>query len=221
MATITSPPAAVTSPPVTRTPTIGDVLTDAVPAGRMLLRPIPGSATVADVEAIRSREGRLCELVDGILVEKTVGAHESSLAVILCHFLVNFVLPQKRGVVRGADGTIRLNPNLVRIPDVAFFSRARLPGGRLPSEPIPTIIPDLAVEVLSASNTHGEMERKLQDYFAAGVILVWYLDPRRRTASVYTGIDQVTHLDEAGTLDGGTVLPGFTLKVGDWFEAAE
>ncbi len=53
-----------------------------------------------------------------------------------------------------------------------------MPGGRLPAEAIPSLVPDLAVEVLSPSNTAAEMDQKLRDYFAAGVRLVWYLDPR-------------------------------------------
>ena len=213
--------ATATSPPSTRTPTMGEVLTDGIPAVRVVLRPTPGTATVADVEAIRLHECRLCELVDGVLVEKTVGASESSLALLLGHFLLNFVLPRRLGVVLGPDGTIRLNPTLVRIPDVSFFSRERLPGGRLPAEAIPLLVPDLAVEVLSPSNTTAEMDQKLRDYFAAGVLLVWYLDPKQKTVRVYEAVDRVTTLDETGTLDGGAVLPGFTLKVGDWLAAAE
>ncbi len=213
--------AILTSPPVIRTPTVADVLTDDIPVGRVLVRPTPGTATVADVEAIRTSERRLCELVNGVLVEKTMGALESSLAALMVHFLLNFVLPRKLGLVFGADGTIRLNPKLVRIPDVAFFSKERLPGGRLPKEAIPLLVPDLAVEVLSPSNTAAEMDQKLRDYFAAGVRLVWYLDPRKRTVLVYDSIDRMRTLDETGTLDGGVVLPGFSLKLGDWLDAAE
>ncbi len=213
--------ATVISPPVTRTPTVADVLTEDIPVGRVLVQPTPGTATVADVEAIWLKERRLCELVNGILVEKTVGALESSLAMMLGHFLIGFVLPRRLGIVLGPDGTIRLNPKLVRIPDVAFFSRGRLPGGRLPGEAIPLIVPDLAVEVLSPSNTAAEMEQKLRDYFAAGVSLVWYLDPRTRMVRVYEAVDRMTCVEESGTLDGGMVLPGFTLKVSDWLDAAQ
>ena len=211
--------AAATLHEVDRTPTLADVLTDDIPAARVVLVPTPGTATVADVEAIRLRERRLCELVDGILVEKTVGASESSLAIVLSYFLMHHVLPRRLGVVLGADGTIRLNPNLVRIPDVAYFSRGRLPGGRLPGDAIPLLVPDLAVEVLSPSNTTAEMERKIRDYFEAGVVLVWYLNPRKRIVRVYEAVDRMKTVDETGTLDGGDVLPGFTLRVADWLDA--
>lgn len=212
-----------TAPPqaVTRTPTLADVLSDAIPPDRVVLVPTPGTATVADAEAILLREKRLCELVDGILVEKAMGWYESNLACVLIQLLRNFIAPQRLGIVTGEGGTVRLNPNLIRIPDVAFFARSRFPDGKRPTRPVPHLVPDLAVEVLSESNTRAEMQRKLLDYFESGVGLVWYLDPVRRVVSVYWAVDQVVHLDESGTLDGGTVLPGFTLRVADWLDQAE
>ena len=73
--------------------------------------------------------------------------------------------------------SLRLFPGLVRIPDIAFVSWARIPGGRMPKEPIPDLVPDLAVEVLSPSNTPREMALKRRHYFEAGVRLVWIVDP--------------------------------------------
>ena len=202
--------------PVTRTPTLGEVLSQEIPFHRILLYPTPGTATVADVEAINLREDRLCELIDGTLVEKTMGFSESHLAVMLCYFLIDFMQPRGLGVVLGADGMIRLKVKQVRIPDVAVYLNERFPGGKLPTEAIPSVIPDLAVEVLSLSNTRQEMDRKLREYFAAGVRLVWYADPRKRQVTVYEAADRSTVLDHTATLDGGTVLPGFTLRVSDW-----
>ena len=73
------------------------------------------------------------------------------------------------------------------------------------------------MEVLSAGNTPGEMARKRQDYFAAGVHLVWQVDPDTRTVEVFMAPDQSTVLHEAQTLEGGTVLPGFTLPLQEFF----
>jgi hypothetical protein len=87
----------------------------------------------------------------------------------------------------------------------------------VPPEPIPAVAPDLAVEVLSEGNTEGEMQRKLRDYFAAGVRLVWYVDPRSRTAKAYTAPDQGIVLDQQQSLSGGEVLPGFELPLRDLF----
>ena len=86
---------------------------------------------------------------------------------------------------------------------------------------IPTVAPDLVVEVLSKGNTRREMVRKLDEYFRAGVRLVWYVDPKSRTVRVYTTPDDSVVLSEDQHLDGGDVLPGFTLSIRDWFAEAE
>ena len=145
---------------------------------RVRFRPAPGTATEEDMLAIHDREGRLYELVHGVLVEKAMGLRESLLAIALASLLRGFVRPRNLGIVTGADGMMRLFPGLVRIPDVAFISWDRLPNRRVPTEPLPDVAPDLAVEVLSAGNTVREMARKRQDYFAAGVQVVWQVDPQ-------------------------------------------
>jgi Uma2 family endonuclease len=188
-----------------------------IPLQRIRMRPLPGTATEQDVLDVESRENRLCELVDGVLVEKAMGIRESILAIALGGYLRDFTRPRNLGLIAGEGGMMRLSSGLVRIPDVAFVSWDRLPGRRVPSAPIPHLAPDLAVEVLSQSNTEKEMDRKLREYFAAGVILVWFVDPRSRTVTVYTAVDQCVVLDETQTLDGGSVLPGFCLLVRELF----
>jgi Uma2 family endonuclease len=185
---------------------------------RIRQNPPPGSGTVDDVNRLNDHEDRLYELVDGILVEKTVGLQESILAGDIVTILNIFVKPRALGLVAGADGTIQLDVNLVRIPDVAFFSWERLPGGELPDEPIPLLVPDLAVEVISRSNTPKEMAEKLKDYFEAGVRLVWFVRPRSRVVDVYTAQDHFTRLTASMRLDGGDVLPGFSVQVGELFQ---
>jgi Uma2 family endonuclease len=191
-----------------------------VPPERVLMQPSPGDATEQDVIRLRDHEKRLCELVDGVLVEKAPGLYESRVAVVLGHFLETFLDTRDLGVTYGADGTFRILPRLVRIPDLTFVSWDRLPGHELPSEPIPDLVPDLAVEVLSVSNTEREMDRKIDEYFRAGVRLVWLIDPPTRTAEVYTAAGESTALTEEDTLDGGAVLPGFTLSLRRLFARA-
>jgi Uma2 family endonuclease len=188
-----------------------------MPLDRILFDPRPGSATEKDVLDIYQREKRLCELVDGVLVEKTVGFTESSLAITLSTFLRVFLMGKRLGTVTGPDGMMRLARGLVRIPDVAFVSWDRFPNRQLPREPIPGVAPDLAVEVLSSSNTAQEMARKRRDYFAAGTRLVWEVDPVQRTVTVYTAAEQFTVLHEQDTLDGGAVLPGSSLPLRQLF----
>jgi len=184
---------------------------------RVRFRPLPGTATEQDILDLQAREGRLYELVDYVLVEKAMGFRESCLAATLITILWSFVRPQNLGLVAGEGGMMRLAPGLVRIPDVAFVSWERLPGRRMPTEPVPGLVPDLAVEVLSASNTPGEMERKRREYFTAGVRLVWFIDPEARTVAVFTEPEQCIVLSEDQILEGEPALPAFTLPLYDLF----
>jgi Uma2 family endonuclease len=184
-----------------------------IPLTRIRLDPPPGHATEQDVIDIQNREDRLYELVDGVLVEKVMGFLESALAVWIAHLLQEFVNGHDLGFLTGADGTIRLLPRLVRIPDVSFFSWDRVPNREMPTDPIPDLAPDLAVEVLSEGNTEKEMKRKLKEYFLAGARLVWYVDPATRTVTVYTAPDRRVRLSEDQTLSGGDVLPGLALPL--------
>jgi Uma2 family endonuclease len=210
MAQVETPPTDVTLVDLT-------ALFGPMPAWRIRTAPKPGTATEEDVLEIEAREHRLCELVDGVLVEKTMGYWESYLAAELARVLGNFVRPRLLGIVTGEAGMTRLFPGLVRIPDAAFAAREKFPDGRVPREPIPTLVPDLVAEVLSKSNTAEEMSAKLADYFHAGVRLVWYIDPRQRTVQVFAGPTTSHLLCESDTLTGGDVLPGFALPLRDFF----
>jgi Uma2 family endonuclease len=174
-------------------------------------------ATERNLLAIHAREKRLCELVDGILVEKPMRYEESVIAIEIARRLGNYVAKHKPGLVAGEGGMLRLARGLVRIPDVSFVSAARLPGGRVPRQPIPKLAPNLAIEVLSASNTTREMERKLVDYFGAGVELVWFVDAKERRIEAFTAPDSSTVYDVGQTLTGAPVLPRFKLKLRDLF----
>ena len=141
-------------------------------------------------------------------------------AMIVCHLLTSIgycVRPLKLGIVTGSTGPIRLRPGVVRAPDVAFASWDRFPGRKRPKVAVPELAPDLAVEVLSKGNTRAEMRRKLGEYFAAGVRLVWLVDPRKRTVRVHTSVEQSVLLKDGQSLDGGDVLPGFALALEELF----
>src|SRR5947209_12657208 len=125
---------------------------------RIRLFPAPGAAAERDGTAIHDREDRLYELVDGVLVEKVMGYSESTLTCELIYFLKAFLREHDLGNLAGSDGTMRLMPGLVRIPDISFVAWERLPGRRVPDSPLPDLVPDLAVEVLSVGNTAKEME---------------------------------------------------------------
>ena len=190
-----------------------------IPADRVRFQPLPGTATEEDFLRIIDAKVSICELVDGTLVDKPLGYYESEIAGLILTLLNHFIVPRRLGIVTGADGAIRLAPGLVRVPDVAFLARERFPDGKRPKGPIPAIAPDLAVEVLSVSNTKAEIARKLIEYFDAGTRLAWIVDPKRRTVRVHNGPGEAdsTLLTDADRIDGGDVLPGFEAAIADFF----
>ncbi len=193
--------------------TIADMLWklgDIDPA-RVIGKPYPGTATVADAEAFE------CELIDGILVRKPMGLRESLMAAYLIRVIGNFVYDYNIGLVTAPDGFFRLFEDNVRAPDVAFIAWSSLPGGQRPEAATPALAPDLCIEVLSPGNTKREMKRKRTDYFTAGVQLVWLIDPAKRTATVYEADDDGTLLAPTDCLDGGRLLPGLTLPLAELF----
>jgi Uma2 family endonuclease len=171
-----------------------------IPLQRIRLVPQPGTATEEDLLHAEARYQRLCELVDGTLVEKPVGYFESRLAVLLGYFIEEFLQQHDLGIVTGESGMTRVEPGRVRMPDVAFYSWDHFPRRVLPRGAILGVVPDLAVEVLSPSNTRAEMQRKRREYFLGGCRLVWEVDPEKRTVRVYTSPDESKLVRERGTL---------------------
>lgn len=188
-----------------------------IPLTRIVADPPPGTATVDDVVHLDVHDDVLCELVDGTLVRKVMGFDESVLAVELAAILSLFAKQKNLGVVAGEAGMLRILPDQIRIPDVSFISRERLTASDFQQAAAPAIAPDLAVEIISPGNTREEMDRKLRDYFAAGVRLVWYVYPQVKEVHVFTAVDQTTVLGEKDQLDGGVVLPGLAIDLDAFF----
>jgi Uma2 family endonuclease len=190
-----------------------------IPAHRIFRYPRPGTATEKDL--LIANEGdkvrRTCELVDGCLLEKAMGAREALLAGMIIYYLHLYLRKFPRGVVLGADGTLRLLPGLVRAPDVCFISWDRIGADEFPDNPIPDLVPELAVEVLSRSNTRKEMVRKLLDYFNQGVLVVWLIDPRKKIAEIYRSPEEKDTIDINGVLECPEILPSFALPMADLF----
>lgn len=130
------------------------------------------------------------------------------------YFLNAYVIPRDLGYVTGADGGFKLGERRVRIPDVGFISKARMP--KLPKRF--SVPPDLAVEVVSEDE---DIHRKAREYLTAGTKAVWAVYPDERT--VYTmlldadGTLTSTPYGLDATLDGREIIPGFTLPVRDIF----
>jgi Uma2 family endonuclease len=107
-----------------------------------------------------------------------------------------------------------------RRPDVAFVSFDRWPAGReLPyGANAWDVVPDLAVEVVGPSDPAEDLLDKVPEYFRAGVRLVWVIYPKQRQAYIYESPDRVRVVTVAGALDGGGVVPGFTLPLASLFD---
>lgn len=175
--------------------------------------------TAEQLWALPEVPGTRYELVAGALVEMPgAGGIHGLLVKVLLRLLDAFVLSRELGEVF-ADGVgyvIARDPDVVRIPDVSFIARARLPAGGVPEGFIPGA-PDLAVEVVSPGDRAEEVHGKLREYLDAGARLVWVVWPRHRAVTVYTPDGRARELRAGEALDGGAVLPGFRAPVADLF----
>jgi Uma2 family endonuclease len=150
-----------------------------------------------------------------------MGQYESELSSILIRLLGNYVDEHDLGKVFAPDCMTRIEPGRIREPDVSFVSWERMPPGPRTRDPVLSAVPNLAIEVLSESNTPQEMEAKRIDYFSIGVEEVWEIDPGTRTARVYTSPDAFLPLDPSGVLDGGKIVPGWQLSLEELFARAD
>jgi len=174
--------------------------------------------TLEEFERLPEEDAFRLELSRGQLVrEPRPGAEHGWLATRLFRAIDGHVRKRELGAAVIETGfLLPLRPATVRGPDVAFISKERLPPGDVPTGFWP-LAPDLAVEVLSPSNTAAEMQQKVLEYLEAGSRLVWVVDPRSRTVTVWRPPSRGSVLREEEVLDGGDVLPGFRVEVAEIF----
>jgi Uma2 family endonuclease len=175
--------------------------------------------TVEDLHAMPA-DGLTHELQAGLLIsEPRPGFRHGRIVATLTELLVTHVRQRRLGVVLAGDPGFILarRPDTMRGPDVAFVSRERFERNGDTVKAF-TGAPDLAVEVLSPSNTPPAMHAKVADYLAAGTRRVWVVDPEARTVTVYASLLWPRRLGEDDTLDGDDVIPGFHARVGEIFE---
>ena len=181
--------------------------------------PLTGRAITADEVFRLPDDGYRYELVKGELRKMTsAGFGHGAIVVNLTAPLGQHVKSHGLGVVSGAETGFRLasDPDTVRAPDAAFVRRERIPASGLPIGFWPGA-PDLAVEVLSPSDTVSEMDEKVSAWLSAGAAAVWVVNPLRRTVAIHRAGAAARILSEAETLDAGDVVPGFRLPIGELF----
>ena len=174
----------------------------------------------ADEFLVHSVPDGKAELVRGELrVTPPPGAPHGVAAINLIFLLGVHARQRELGRVFG-DGfgyeLLRL-PRTVRVPDGSFVRADRLPEAGI-GPGLLRLAPDLAIEVLSPTETASELEEKLDDYLVSGTPLIWVVDPVRRTVMIVSADAPVRWLREGDTLDGGGVIPGFACAVSDIFE---
>jgi len=164
----------------------------------------------------------LYEVIDGRIVEKAMGVYENWLAAVMFGVLDRYTEANPVGrVVQEMIFDLRPQVNRERRPDVAFVSFERWPSDRrIPRTQSWAVIPDLAVEIVSLTNTADNVAEKLQEYFHVGVRQVWVVYPRQAWVYAYTSTTSVVVLAPGAELDGGNVLPGLRLSVRDVFDKA-
>ena len=188
-----------------------------IPLWRICFDPPPGQASEEQCIAINERSQRLCELVDGTLIEKVMGSYESLIAGNIVTEFNNYLRTHRIGIALGADGMLKLRLKLIRVPDASFISREQLKRGTFPRHGVAAVAPTIAVEVISEGNTKREMQEKLDEYFRYGTIEVWYAYPKTKTIQRFTSPDSMESLTADQTLIT-PVLPDFSCLVGPLFQ---
>lgn len=180
-----------------------------------------GIEPIDPLAGMREPEG-LYEVVDGRILEKSMGAYECWFASVVFGTLDSFVRANPSGrVLQEMIFHLRPHVDRERRPDVAFVSFERWARDRrVPRSRSWAVVPDLAVEIVSPTNSADEVADKREEYFRSGVGQVWVIYPVHARVYVYASTTSVRILARADELDGGDVLPGFRLSLGELFDRA-
>jgi len=193
-----------------------------VPCAEPVLVPRHGRPwTEADLLALADDE-RHYELVRGdLLMMSPASPVQGRYAERLSRALGQYVEDHDLGEVYTAEPGFELAAEpekIVRAPDVAFVRKERIPPADQQAGFWP-LAPDLAVEIISPSETAASVQAKVQDYLAAGTQLIWLVYPDSTVVVEYQPPAQIRQYGREDTLDGGTVIPGFQYALARLFRA--
>jgi Uma2 family endonuclease len=162
---------------------------------------------------------RRLDLVDGQVVEKPLLGAQAALAnANLLSALGAFVEHNNCGIVLpGVGHVLHRDPDTVRHVGIAFIPWERVPAGE-PTDWFWEGAPTLAIEAVSFYGTAADFHLRVWDYLRAGTRVVWVLWPDTRSVSIHRPDGTSLEIGPDATLDGGDILPGFTVTVGDLFE---
>jgi Uma2 family endonuclease len=162
--------------------------------------------------------GERFELVNGQLLEKEMSALACWVTSVVSARLTNFVLEHQLGMVFSSEAQYKCFPDderRIRKPDISFIQTNRMSEEML--QGFVPIAPDLAVEVVSENDTYYEVETKAREFLAAGVRLIWVLNPATSSVVVHQPGKPALILEKSDMISGGAVLPAFLLPVADFF----
>jgi Uma2 family endonuclease len=178
------------------------------------------NTTYTPDDLLNMPDGGSFELVNGQLLEKQMGYKSSRIGTILLEYLAPYCRERNLGWLNGPEAGFQCfpdEPNRVRKPDVSFIQAGRLSAKDEP-EGHCRIPPDLAAEVVSPNDLFEEVSVKVNEYLAAGVQLVWIVDPKAERVFIYRQNDTAAVLTNKDELDGEDVIPGFRCPVADLFK---
>ncbi len=167
-----------------------------------------------------NRDGHRYEIVNGELIDMgNSGAKHGYVCSVLMILLGGYVHIQKLGAMFDSSTAFKLKSGNKRSPDVSFMAKERLQGlDELPDGFLEGA-PDLAVEILSPSNTVEEIHNKLVEYFDNGSRLVWVINPKEKYVLVYRSSEEPDRLLKSiDSLDGEEIVPGFSLAIAELFQ---
>jgi Uma2 family endonuclease len=176
---------------------------------------IPKQATVHDLLQM-PKDGRIYELVDGEILVSPAGMRHGEVAGKILAIVATFLDRYPIGKVYTPDTGIVLPNGNVRAPDVMFIRNEKLPQGKSP-EGFGELVPDLSIEVLSPNDSLKEVGRKIGELLECGVQLVWLVDPKAETVTVYRSLSDTQHFTTAQTITADPVLPEFSCPVSKFF----
>lgn len=183
------------------------------------MAPAVADRIVTADELLEHPEWGRCELVAGkVVFMSPAGAWHGEIAGEIFAAIPAHAKAHNLGKAYTAEAgfLVTRDPDTVRAPDAMFLSKARVPAGGSPDGYL-LIPPDLAVEVVSPTDSFSDVTAKAESYIAAGTRLVWVVDPKTLRAYVYRLGRDVRSLDQSQSLEGEDVLPGFALKLADIF----
>lgn len=155
------------------------------------------------------------ELVRGVMyVNEPSGLDSSVVGMRIAGLLASYVFDHNLGLVTGEAGgyILERNPDTVRAPDIAFLSRERYANGESTSGFFDGA-PDLAIEVLSPSNSRRKIHIKTREYLAAGTHAVWVVDMWSKTVTIHRIGMPVQRIENGGVADADDIIPGFQLEL--------